>query len=346
MTWSIFEPAPWRSLALGLALALTPLASTAQTSAVDAIVSAHILPRFQSLAEKSSHLAEAAQTECVPSSGALRAAFGQAFDAWLAASHLRFGPTEVQDRAFALAFWPDSRGATPRSLTGLLASSDPAISSPTDYTEVSIAARGFYALEFLIYDEALSQFGDPSLQCQLILTITQDIATTSAAIWTDWRDSYARELLTPRADGPYRSQDEVMQELFKALSTGLEFTADTRLGRPLGTFDRPRPKRAESWRSGRSARHVALSLVSLQDLALGLAGEDAELADQLDRSFARAQSLLDQLDDPIFAGVSVPQSRIKVEVVQQAVGKIRDVVRDALGPTLGVAAGFNALDGD
>ncbi|HBR37591.1 MAG TPA: peptidase M75, partial [Sulfitobacter pontiacus] len=48
-----------------------------------------------------------------------------AFDAWIAVSHLRFGPSETDNRAFALAFWPDSRGATPKTLAGLITDADP-----------------------------------------------------------------------------------------------------------------------------------------------------------------------------------------------------------------------------
>ena len=137
-----------------------------------------------------------------------------------------------------------------------------------------------------------------------------------------------------------------MQELFKALTTGLEFTSDTRLGRPLGSFDRPRPNRAEVWRSGRSARHVALSLETLENLMVLLAGGNADLVARSEQAFDTALSQIEALDDPVFAGVAAPQSRLKVEVVQQSVDAIRDIARQELGPTLGVAAGFNALDGD
>ena len=172
------------------------------------------------------------------------------------------------------------------------------------------------------------------------------MAAVSQDILADWEPDYTDVMLTPSADGKYRSDEEVLQELLKALSAGLEFTGDTRLGRPLGTYDRPRPTRAEAYRSGRSARNVMLSLQSLENLADLLAGDDVELAQSLDAGFERAQSLLSDLNDPVFAGVSEPQSRLKVEVVQQSVSAIRTVVREQLGPTLGVAAGFNALDGD
>jgi predicted lipoprotein len=331
---------------LTIVLAAAPVIANAQTTIIDDIVDEHILPRFQTLAETSAHLATTAQNDCTVTSQALQNAYSDAFDTWVRASHLRFGPTEADDRAFALAFWPDSRGATPRSLTTLLTEQDPVIASPEDFAQVSIAARGFYAMEFLMYDETLSNMGDEDDRCTLVQTVTTDIATTSAAILEGWQTDYAARLKSPDTSSTYRSDEEVLQELFKALVTGLQFTSETRLGRPLGTFERPRPTRAEAWRSGRSARHVELSLAVLNDLAFRLSSDNAELSERIETSFEVAATLLSELDDPIFADVGDPQTRFKVEVIQQSIYNIQAVVRDELGPTLGVAAGFNSLDGD
>jgi len=330
------------------ALVLAPIAAFADTSSpvVETTIKDHILPRFEALGAMSRHLSDVAAKDCAPNSPPLRAAYGDAFDAWVSASHMRFGPTEKDDRAYALAFWPDSRGATPRALGTLIADQDPIGASVHGYADVSIAARGFYALEYLLYDDALISAGQPAYQCRLVQTISADIAATSDAILSDWQQSYAQQMLTPTADGPYRTDEEVLQELFKALTTGLQFTSDTRLGRPLGTFDRPRPTRAEARRSGRSARHVELSLLSLQDLAARLTSDDAALAATLKDAFEDAEAHLVALDDPIFGGTGDPQRRLRLEIVKQAIDAIRDTVTQDLGPTLGVAAGFNALDGD
>lgn len=334
-----------RHVFLAVAIGLAPVTALAQPS-VTAIVDEHILPRLEALAEASVALSSAAQQDCDPTSDHLRAAYNTAFDAWISASHLRFGPTEVDDRAFALAFWPDSRGATPRALAGLIADEDPVAADPEAYADVSIAARGFYALEFLLYDDALMQADNADYHCTLVQTISADIAVTSAAILNDWKARYVEVITSPGPDAPYRSDEEVLQEMLRALSAGLQFTHDSRLGLPLGTFDRPRPTRAEAWRSERSAQHVMLSLVALQDLASHLAADDAELSQRLNTEFDTAMEKLRALDDPAFQGVARPQSRLRLEVTQQAVGTLRSTVQTDLGPTLGVAAGFNSLDGD
>lgn len=331
-----------RHILCAAAVVCVPLTATANPSISD-IIGDHILPRFETLAATSEALSQAAALDCDPASDDVRAAYGAAFDAWVSASHLRFGPTEVDDRAFSLAFWPDSRGATPRALTALIDQQDPIGLDPDAYAEMSIAARGFYALEFLLYDDKLMQPNE--YHCTLVQTVTADIAATSSAVRDDWQ-THKDVLMSPGPDATYRSDEEVLQEMLRALNAGLQFTQDSRLGRPLGTFDRPRPARAEVRRSGRSARHVVLSLTSLQDLASHLTVSDATVSETLKRQFDNALDKLAALNDPVFAGVADPQSRLKVEVIGKAIGAIRTTVQTDLGPTLGVAAGFNALDGD
>ncbi|MBE1283642.1 MAG: peptidase M75 [Rhodobacteraceae bacterium] len=312
---------------------------------IRAVLDHHILPGFQHLSEEAEDLSNSA-AQCSTDKEGVKAAYHDAFDAWIQVSHLRFGPSETGDRAFALAYWPDSKGFTPKTLTSLLNSADPIVQDPEAFSTLSIAGRGFYALEFLLYDERLSMLGDPAYRCALIAAIAGDIDANVAAIRNDWETGYAASLSQPGGDSPYRSEAEAAQELFKALLTGLEFTAETRLGRPLGTFDRPRPRRAEVWRSERSLSHVRLSLASLRDLAALLAEGYPSTAETLDRAFAKAIDRADTLDDPIFAGVVDPKGRIKVEALQQQVNNIRALAESDLGPRLGVAAGFNSLDGD
>lgn len=313
---------------------------------IDDVLNGHILPRMDKLAIAGTALADTAETHCAPEDPDLRTAFGAAFDAWIAVSHLRFGPSEVDQRAFALAFWPDPRGTGARTLGGFLASSDPIAKNAEAFAQVSVAARGFYALELLLYDPALMRAGEPAYHCQLVQTISAGIAANGVAMAEDWNETYAIAFAEPSEDGIYRTETEALQEGFKALSTGLQFTSETRLGRPLGTFDRPRPNRAEARRSGRSAEHIAISLMTLADLADRLSRSDPALNAELASHFERTLSRLSALEDPVFAGVSQPSGRIRVEALQNSIEEIRGIVSGSLGPTLGVAAGFNALDGD
>ncbi|EEE38476.1 hypothetical protein RKLH11_2318 [Rhodobacteraceae bacterium KLH11] len=335
-----------RTLALATAL-LVPLCAHAQdrTPILMDVVETHILPRFTQLSGATETLVTAAQDDCTPESEGLRTAYGTAFDRWISASHLRFGPTETGDRAFAMAFWPDTKGFTPKTLSRLITAEDAVVNTPETYAEISIAGRGFLALERMLYDPAMTQQGSAAYRCALIRAIATDIDRNADAITADWQ-TYAPNLTQPGADSPYRSGDEAMQQLYGALITGLEFTADTRLGRPLGTFERPRPNRAEARRSERSLRHVELSLIALRDLAARLSFDHPQIATDLDTAFARAIDRAQALDDPALVGVATPQGRIRVEALQQSINDIRAIASAELGPTLGIRAGFNALDGD
>ncbi|OED47069.1 imelysin family protein [Leisingera sp. S232] len=330
-----------RVLALILSLVAAPaMASDLSSEITDQL----ILPAFEELTADAAELATAAKADCSPQSGSLRAAYGNAFDAWIAASHYRFGPTETDNRAFALAFWPDSRSKTPKALGNLIRSEDAGISDPVKFASHSIAARGFYALEYLLYDPDLSTAGSPDYRCALTRAISADIAATSQAIAADWTERFAAEMRAPTRR--YRSEEEITQELLKALTTGLQVLDDMRLGRPLGTFDKPRPNRAEARRSGRSLRHLLLSLNAMEPLALALAQQDAGLRADLSQSFEKARTRAETLDDPVFAGVADPGARIRIEALRQEVKDLRAIVSKRLSPSLGVAAGFNSLDGD
>ncbi|MBF9031745.1 peptidase M75 [Rhodobacterales bacterium HKCCE3408] len=334
--------------ALLLAIAL-PVSAAAQSvdDAIDGALDRHILPGFATLADETEHLAAVAAEDCAPTSDMLRSAFGTAFDAWIRVSHLRFGPTETDNRTFALAFWPDSRGATPRALDGLIAAEDPAVEGPDAFADVSVAARGFYAMELLLYDPEMMDAASSDYGCALIRAMAADIARTAAAIDTDWRETHADLLRHAGQNDTYRSEAEALRTLYSAFTTGMEFTIDLRLGRPLGTFDRPRPGRAEAWRSGRSLRHVEIALDSLGELAqiLALADDDIDTA-AITQAFDTAKETAGRIDDPAFAGVATPSSRIRIEALQQRVIEARDVTAAQLAEALDLSAGFNSLDGD
>lgn len=335
-----------RHFLAGLFVAFAPSLATADTL-LRAAVDEHVLPRFEALAQKSAALEAACQRNCARDDADLRAAYSAAFDAWILASHLRFGPTEVDNRGFALAFWPDSRGATRKTLARLLKAEDPVVEDREAFARISVAARGFYALERLIFDDDLS--GDDGYRTRLTATVIGDIRLTSDVIAAHWRDSYADTLATAGSPGNdvYLSADEGARELFTSLSVALQTTAELRIGRPLGTFERPRPKRAEARRSGRSLRHVVLSLQASRDLARTLlTGGPADLRAEVDAPFERVLADAAALDDPVFAGVADPGARIRIEALQLRVNEARKVVALRLGPHLGIAAGFNSLDGD
>lgn len=310
---------------------------------VDAVIDRHILPGYAAFDSASIRLENAALEDC--RAEAVAPAYNAAFDAWMGISHINFGPVETASLRPAIAFWPDSKNSTGRHLARLIAANDPAVYNIDAFREVSIAARGLFALERMLFDEDLNSYTRDSYSCALVEAITADLTISALALTVGWVESHAETLRTAGAEGneTYLSEREAQQALYTALLTGLEFDKDQRLGRPLGTFDRPRPMRAEARRSLRSLRNVTLSLTALRNLAELLTDGAAP---QTLATFDRALAVASDLDDPGFAGVATPGGRLKVEILAQHITAISDTAAAEIGPTLGVSAGFNALDGD
>ncbi|GGH50036.1 signal peptidase [Frigidibacter albus] len=327
-------------------VALLALAAPAAADpVVDRVVTGTILPRFAAFSEATAALEDAAAADCLATSPDLRAAWNAAFDAWLPASTFRIGPLEQEGRGLAIAFWPDPKGATDRALAALLAGDGAPLASGQTYAEVSVAARGLYALEAMLYDPDLNSYTEADPGCALTRAAAADLAALAAGVEADWRTDFAPLLQTAGAPGNTRflSAHEARQAVFTQLVTQLGFDAETRVGRPLGSITRPRPLRAESRAAGRSLRNVTLSLAANRALAEALTDGGTEY---LFAYFDYAQGVAARLDDPIFAGVDSPSGRLKIEELKTAIERVQDAASAELAAELGVAAGFNALDGD
>lgn len=313
---------------------LLPLPAVADVAEV---VNNHILPGYDRLVAETGALAELARETC--ETERLSPAFHATFDAWMGVQHIQLGPAEEEGRSLAIAFWPDPKGLGRKAQLALL-TGDPATLAPDAFADQSVAARGLTGLERLLWPEAPL----PADPCPLIRATASDLARLATEIRDGWTSGYAELLLTAGAAGntAYLSPEEARQALFTLVVTGLEHLRDQRLGRPLGTFDRPVPEKAEARASGRSLRNIEFSLLARRDMAAALSASAPKTLAALDRAVGQAQSL----DDPTLAGIATPAGRLKVEVLQQAVEAARLAAVEELGPALGVGLGFNAQDGD
>ena len=298
-----------------------------------------ILPDLGAFRDATRTLADTAAETCAPET--LRPVWNAAFDAWLPVSFLRLGPAEDEGRILAIAFWPDPKGIGARQHRQLLQSQDPVVSDPAGFAERSVALRGFFALERLLYPaEPLT--GD--YPCALIRATAADLARMAAEIDQGWRDGFAQTLLSAGQPGNslYLTEAEAKQALYTQLMTGFEFTADQRLGRPLGTFQRPRPERAEARASARSLRNVELSLQALLAFGEALAGPLPETRTDVAQALTAAAAL----NDPDFSGFAQPQGHVRAEALLGLVRTAQDSAGAEAGAALGVEVGFNSADGD
>ncbi|QDL91022.1 hypothetical protein FDP22_04000 [Paroceanicella profunda] len=337
------------SLAAAVVLAATGSAGAddASRAIVRRALDQVILPGFEAFETRAAGL-EAASRGC--DEDALRAAYQATFDAWEGVSHLRFGPTEEDQRAFAIAFWPDRKGFTARSLAGLAEAEDPVVDDPEEFEHVSIAARGLFALDYLLYDDTGQGLGAGPYRCRLLRAVSVDLHRLAAALVDRWEDPWSGWMLTAGAaeNLAYPEPLSAVQELYKALLGGVQFTRDLRLANPLGSFDRPRPNRAEAWRSDRPLRNIGLSLDALEHMteAVFVPSLPRENAEAARTAFSRVRDDLARITPPLTEAVSHPMSRFRVEALQTDYDQLYIALSAAIAPELGVREGFNALDGD
>jgi uncharacterized protein len=295
-----------------------------------------ILPGYAAFAQTSAQLA-ASTADCDPAK--MQPAFQTAYDAWEAVAHIRLGPIEEGGKSLAIAYWPDPKGLGLKQQKALLAG-DPSKLTPEAMAEQSVAARGFSGLERLLYP-AGDLTGDT---CALTKATAADLARMAAEVNAAWQDGYAQTLLSAGEAGntTYLSRPEARQALFTQLATALEILEDQRIGRPLGTLEKPTPAKAEARASGRSLRNILLQLQALRAMTLTLTPDAPKTLAAFDRAIKQAEGL----NDPVFDGIVEPTGWLKLQILQQDIEALRDSVTGELGPELDVGLGFNAADGD
>lgn len=340
------------ALCVATLLSAPPAHAENEPSALGArAVDAVLRPGYAAFAEQTARLLPAAET-C--DADTLRPVYHDVFDAWLQVEAVVFGPIEAEDRRFAILFWPDSKGFVAKALTRLSRAEDPVVDDPASFAKVSVAARGFPALERLLWSDAGPRAFDGEegpYRCRLAVAVSRELDRNAQALADAWRADAgpADELTRPGPDNTrYRSEVDVARDLFRSLDGGLEKIAALRIGRPLGTTGKERPRRAETWRSGRSTRNIQRALEGLEALYQDVFAPALPEQDRVrvDAAFARMREVAGRLPSGFEPIASDPQIRFRVEAVKSRVEELQRLVRQTVAPAVGVTIGFNALDGD
>ncbi len=337
-----------------LCLTLLPFSAIAAPdyyATIDRSLDQVILPGSAAFSDAADALAEASPEQCGQiDAEELREAFHTAWDRWMAIQYLRFGPLDEDNRAFSIAFWPDRRGKTGKTVNRMLKAADPGVLDPRAFARSSIAGRGFYALERLLYDNGGPVPLTDAYRCAYISAISHDIAWLAAENEAEWKAYWATYLRTAGEEGNTRflAPEEVLQRLMAVLDATLAETAVNRLGKPLGNLDKRRPRLAEAWRSGRSLRQIALVIASVEKLTFDVFGPDLTAEDRFEIHSAidgvRASLTRVQADGSLRAAIE--KDPLRVEVLMQSVEHLDEVLDGIIGPRLGIGPGFNAQDGD
>lgn len=323
-------------LAIAFALLASPL-----VAGVPEVLDDHLLPGFDGFTQATRTLDDLARTNCTAE--VLRGPYNAAFDAFTAIADMRLGPSEAG--ILSIYFWPDKRGFTQGKLSQWIADKDPIVAEPATFSQASVAGRGLFALERMLYDPEFTDYDEGSYSCTLTRALTKDLAQQAHTLEEAWRDGFAATLLNPGTDGntTYLDEDEALRAVYTQILHGVQLTADTRLGRPLGDVTRPRPTRAEAWRSGRSLPNAVLYTKAAVHMAHALADWDLpETEAALTRVFEAAAAI----EDPSFQDIDDLANRFKVEVLAQEITSVAQAIETEIGAQLGIMPGFNASDGD
>lgn len=314
-----------------------------------AIVKDHLLPRYHAFTEKTAALADATGNLCpgvAPTTlDAARDAFHGALDAWQEVEHLRQGPAAMADTHIRVKFWPDRKSLVDKHLARLMANKNGDILKPDSFAHVSVAVQGFPALERLLFakdaQSTLKSGDGPITPC----AVARAIAVNLHAIATDLEARWTKD---PTASRPAK---RVTTDLFNDLATGLGAVAELKLGAPLGSDGKTRPRRAENWLSGRALRNVAHNLVALEDLYDGLAtakgahignGED----DLIRHQFAYLIKFTRDLGPSIAAVLKTEKGPLRIKVLKSDIQDLHELVVINVSEAFDLVLGFNSLDGD
>ncbi len=322
---------------------------------------AYIAPAMQNFQQAATSTGQALQEACgadqAGPSDQVADAFQNLVAAWSGIEFLRFGPLVENNRFERIYFWPDTRGITTRQAQKLLAQDVGDIPDANALKTHSVALQGLPALEYVLYrDNGLlsgAQAANQATACAYAIAIAGNLAALGSELVTAWtpQGDYASLFSNPSADNPlYRTPQEVASEVVKALSTGLQFQTDVKLGPALGTdADHAQARKAPFWRSGLTAHsieHATQGMLAFYK-AGGYAFDEAEWIDQniqgeLHRAIAQLSSV-SGVPDELF---TQPETHQQLVLAKLLLANTKNLIDQDMAPALGVAIGFNALDGD
>ncbi len=310
------------------------------------------MPRFDRLQTATTAMRQQVAGFCAdPREAGLRAsrsAFKAAYLTWMAVQHIKFGPSLRGDAYFKLQFWPDKHGRAGRLLNGVLQSQEP-VPDAGVLAELSAAVQGGPALERLLFDGDVTVFSGEAgaRRCTLALSVSGNLATLTVTVAGDWR-SYAPKDASEFVTRVYRTYLEMFATI-----------AELKLKRPLGkSLKGARPKRSEAWRSGMSFAAVAQNFAALGMVFEGEGAwpgfrsvldadqETQELADSLTQQIIYGSEVVSARPDKLSEAVATEPGRKFLDFLVVHAEQLKDTSIELLARPLGIAEGFNALDGD
>lgn len=277
----------------------------------------------------------------------LQTQWRSAMVAWQGAKITRFGPLTEQRLDWEFQFWPDKKNLAASKIKPLLKDS----TTKESLQKASVVTHGLSAMEYLLFDTTPIKEDHRVNHCQLIKTVSENIADNAAKLEKQWL------LFKPEFTGNGQAPDtwnadEYIGSVIDSVLVTLEEIANRKINAPAGLEQgKINPYFLESWRSQHSLENIQANLQAIQNLLLD-SGLKPYLADKgLESLMApgitaleKALEVSNNLNKPLFDSLDSQTEQLK-ELSQQ-INLVKADIRDKWVPALKLPIGFNDNDGD
>ena len=269
----------------------------------------------------------------------VRPAFVTSLLAWRRLEAAGAGPAAVPETAARVYFWPDKHGTAGRQLAAALKDQPAGLETAAGLAGQSAGLQSLAALEQLLYGDAATS----AFACRFGLAI----AGFQAQLAAQMAATFAEDA-TPGAN--------FALAMFTGMRTTLDTVIQLDLERPFGTdLATARGERARGWRGDLSLPLIGAALETVERVYTAPGGFSTEIQASAELSafdavlrarLQAARAAVPEIREPLQVAVSDPAARPQVEKLLDELRAVRRLLVERLAPALGLAAGFNALDGD
>lgn len=352
---------------LALAFAVLPQTAEAGPKAEKVLAKAVddvIRPGYHGFKESAGRLRTAMQALCASPSEANKAAadeaFGETVKAWGAVEFIRSGPALEKNRFERVLYYPDRKGIALKQVQAILSKKDETATTAAGLAGKSVGVQGLTALDYVLFgtgSDALATERDAH-RCRYGAAIAESVHGIAGELLDAWDrpDGIAADWKKPGPGNPvFRTDGEAVTELVGILVHGLEMVREQRIEAffpGTGAEERPNPKLALFWRSGKTWEVLSANLEGLSGLWKKAHMESMLKDDQKSiassiafvlRSTTRAVATI---NPDIPAALASPQETAKIDFLLLNTKDAISRISDDYGAALGIGAGFSFSDGD
>ncbi|MCK0208852.1 imelysin family protein [Starkeya koreensis] len=350
------------AIAAATALVSGLLVSRADAAALSApqVVEDWLLPRYDTLlaSAKAQQAAWEAFDKAPSAEGVkeLKARFAAVSDAWASVEFITFGPVMLSLRPDRFNLFPERRNAVGRSVTEIIGDATDERLKPERFFRLSAAVQGLPAMERLLFDEgadaALLSGPEAARRQALGLAVAANLANIAGEIregWGDRTQGLLAQLLAGKSDPVFFPEpNALLSQIVTDLAGAYQRVVDQRLLVVLGkSADEAKPLLSDRRRSGLAKEAIVAIITSAGSLADTLA-QGLPAADRagLTTTLQGAAKAAAGLPEDIGQAATTAQGRKTLEAAMAAFKAAQAGIAKPLASGLGVALGFNALDGD